>query len=168
MSDQIDRRPGGGGAKAQNTKYKDWGGDGSYPEAVAAFLYAWDTLAGSEAKLLVDSNGYLQVTTKPSVALQNAVIDTASSGDNTIVAADATKKIKVVSYSIVVSAAVSVRWKSGATSKSGAMAFAANGGIALAGNVNAPLFETAVNNALVLNLGSANQASGHVAYFLEA
>lgn len=101
-----------------------------------------------------------------------APIDVASSGDNTIVAADGTRKVKVLSYAIVADAAVSARWKSGAgTSLSGAMSLAANGGLAEgAGNSPATqwLFETAVNQALVLNLSAAVGARGRVSYFLEA
>ena len=100
-----------------------------------------------------------------------AVIDVSASGDNTIVAADATKKIKVLGYSLVADAAVAARWKSGAgTNISGAMSFAANGGIS-DGNGNSPatqwLFETAVNQALVLNLGGAVGGRGRLTYFLE-
>jgi len=101
-----------------------------------------------------------------------AAIDVAASGDNTIVAADGTRKIKVLSYSLVADAAVAARWKSGAgTNLSGAMSLAANGGLADGGG-NAPatqwLFETAVNQALVLNLSGAIGARGRVVYFLEA
>lgn len=101
-----------------------------------------------------------------------APIDVATTGDNTIVAADATRKIKVLSYSLVCDAAVAVRWKSGAsTNLSGAMSCAATGGLA-DGQGNAPatqwLFETAVNEALVLNLGGAIGVRGRLTYFLEA
>lgn len=100
-----------------------------------------------------------------------APIDVAASGDNTIVAADASRRIKVLSYVVVADAAVTARWKSGAgTNLSGAMSLAANGG------VSAPpvppggghWMETAVNQALVLNLGSATGVRGHLSYMLEA
>lgn len=95
-------------------------------------------------------------------------IDVAASGDNTIVAADASNKIKVTDYSIVCDAAVAARWKSGAgTNLSGAMSFAANGGIMAAAGAGRWLFETAVNQALVLNLGGAVGARGHATYFKE-
>lgn len=100
-----------------------------------------------------------------------AAIDVASSGDNTIVAADATRKVKVLSYSLVADSAVSARWKSGAgTNLTGAMSLAANGGLA-DGSGNSPatqwLFETAANQALVLNLSGAVGARGRLSYFLE-
>jgi hypothetical protein len=99
-----------------------------------------------------------------------ASIDVATSGDNTIVAADATRKIKVLSYSLVCDGTVSVRWKSGAASNlSGAMSFVANTGIAPPGGTPAGghIMETAVNQALVLNLSGAVGARGHLSYFLE-
>jgi hypothetical protein len=100
-----------------------------------------------------------------------ASVDAAANGDNTIVAADATKKIKVLSYTLVADGAVTARWKSGAGSNlSGAMSLAANGGVAspVATPGGGHLLETAVNQALVLNLGSATGVRGHVSYFLEA
>ena len=101
-----------------------------------------------------------------------AAIDTAVSGDNTIVGADSTKKIKVLSYVFVGDGTVSVRWKSGAgTNLSGAMALVVDSGVAVGGG-NAPgthwEFETAVNANLVLNLSGAVGVRGHLAYFLEA
>ena len=99
-----------------------------------------------------------------------ASISAASSGANTIVAADSTRKIKVLSYVIVSDDAVTVQWRSGATTVlSGAMSLAANGG------VSAPpiapgqgyWLETAVNEALTLQLGSAIGARGHLSYYLE-
>src|SRR5439155_24458160 len=85
-----------------------------------------------------------------------AAIDVTTSGDNTIVAADASNKIKVLQYVIVADAAVTARWKSGAgTNLSGAMSFAANGGAASSAGAGIWIMETAVNQALVLNLGSA-------------
>lgn len=92
-----------------------------------------------------------------------ASIDTATSGDNTIVAAVTTKKIRVLSVSLVCSAAVAVRWKSAAaTNVSGAMSFAANGGYSAESQFG--LLETTAGEALVLNLSVAQQVSGHVSY----
>lgn len=97
-----------------------------------------------------------------------ASVDVAAGGDNTIVAADAANKIKVVSYVLVADAAVTARWKSGAgTNLSGAMSFVANGGVAATDQPSAHLLETAVNQALILNLGGAIGVRGHIAYYLE-
>lgn len=99
-------------------------------------------------------------------AVKYAVVSTATLGDNTVVAAVAGKRIAVESYALVVSGAVSVKWKSGAaTDLSGAMALAANGGLAPAGaGPDSSLLATAAGGALVLNLSAAVQVSGHVAY----
>lgn len=93
-----------------------------------------------------------------------ASIDVATSGDNTIVAAVASKKIRVLAYTLVCAAATTVIWKSAtAGAITGDMSFAANGGIA------APFspighFETTAGEALVLNLSAANAVSGHLVY----
>lgn len=104
-------------------------------------------------------------------ALAFAPIDVAASGDNTIVAADPSNKIKVASYMLVADAAVAARWKSGVgTNLSGAMSFAANGGCAAppVAPAGGHWLETAVNQALVLNLSAAVGVRGHLSYFLEA
>ena len=98
-----------------------------------------------------------------------AKIDTATSGDNTIVAAFPNRKIRVLNYTVIASGDVSIRWKSASTALSGAMAVATNGGAAPAGAAQSPsgqigLFETAIGEALVLNLSAAIQVSGHLAY----
>lgn len=99
-----------------------------------------------------------------------AKIDTATSGDNTIVAAIPNREIRVINYTTIASGDVAIRWKSGAsTALSGAMALAANGGAAPSGTGQSPsghigLFETAPGEALVLNLSAAVQVSGHLAY----
>lgn len=91
-------------------------------------------------------------------------ISTAASGQTALVSAVTGQKIKVVSYTVVASAAVTVQFQSGSTALTGAMALAANGGVSASGN---HLFETAVNTALNINLGSAVQVSGHLAYYTE-
>lgn len=98
-------------------------------------------------------------------------IDAASSGDNTLVAADTNRRIRVTQYTLIASAAVSVKWKSGSTDLSGAMALPANGGISATSPNDgdgrpAALIETAANEALVLNLSGAVQVSGHLTYDL--
>lgn len=115
-----------------------------------------------------DSTNGIRVDARRGQTLAFAAIDCAASGDNTIVSANATRKLKVYAYVLVVDSAVSVKWKSGAgTNLSGAMSLAANGTLTISGSPSGWLFETAVNNALVLNLSAAVQVSGHVAYFGE-
>ncbi len=104
--------------------------------------------------------------------IKTAVISAASSGTNTVVSGVAAsagapaKIIRVLSYVIVCLTAVTVTWKtSGGASISGAMSFAATGGVAVPFN---PLghFDTVAGDDLVLNLGSAVQCSGHLTYVL--
>lgn len=59
-----------------------------------------------------------------------AVVSATASGANTLVAADGTRKIKVLSYVLVCDGAVTATFKSGSTALSGAMSFVANGGVA--------------------------------------
>ena len=112
------------------------------------------------AKLATDAiqNGTTALTPK------FATIACSSSGDNTIVYAVTSKKIRVLAYVITASAAVNAKWKSLSTGdKSGLLYMAANGGAA------PPFcptghFETAAGEALALNLSSAVAVGGHLTY----
>jgi len=93
-----------------------------------------------------------------------AAISTAASGDNTIVAAVAGKKLRVVKYTIVTASGVSAKFRtSSGADLSGAMALAANSGV---GGAYCPvgLLETAAGDALVLNLSGAVPVAGHLTY----
>lgn len=107
----------------------------------------------------VIQNGLVALTPK------FAIIDAATSGDNTLLAAVASKKIRVVSLYLVASAAVTVRFESGAggTALSGQMNLAANGGFVLPYN---PVgwFETASNTLLNLELSGAISVDGGFTY----
>ena len=96
-----------------------------------------------------------------------AAISGATSGNNTLVAADATKKIRVFALSVVAVTAVDVRFESaaGGTALTGVMSFAANGGYVLPYN---PLggVETVANELLNMELGAAVQVSGSITYGL--
>jgi len=87
-----------------------------------------------------------------------AVISTATSGDQTIVAAVSGKRIVVLNYLMTVSTNT-VTWKSGSTAISGAMDESHS-----VRDPDAGLIETALGEALVLNLGSAVQVSGFLTY----
>lgn len=94
-------------------------------------------------------------------------IDTATSGSNTLVAADTNRRIRVLSYHLVVASAVTVKFIGGAADLTGVMSFAANGGIALSsGHPDIPLLQTAKNEALIISLGGNVQVSGSVTYDL--
>lgn len=113
------------------------------------------------AKLATDTiqNGTTALTPK------FAVIDAAASGDNTILAAVTSKKIRVLSLFLVAAGAVNVRFESGAsgTALTGQMNLAANGGFVLPFN---PVgwFETAAGVLLNLELSGAVSVDGSFCY----
>lgn len=112
----------------------------------------------------------ITVTYGAGQTLKYAQIHATTNGDNTIISAVSGKVFRVISYVLVASAAITVRWYTGASAEaapvSGGMPFAANGGVAIAGSVECPLFTTATNNkALVLNTNAAGTVAGHIAYF---
>jgi len=94
-----------------------------------------------------------------------AVISAAGSGNNTLITAVSGKKIRVLSYTIVTTTAVTCQFQSGAggTNLSGAMPAGVNGVI------SAPFtplghFETAAAALLNLSLGGAVAVAGHLSY----
>lgn len=95
-----------------------------------------------------------------------AIIDAATSGDNTLLSAQGSgNKIRVHSLFVVASAAVTIRFESGAggTALTGQMQLAANGGFVLPFN---PVgwFETAGNTLLNLELSGAISVDGNFQY----
>jgi hypothetical protein len=107
----------------------------------------------------------LQVDPLAGLTLQTAIIDTAASGDTTIVAAVASKMIYVLHWHLVAAAAVSIRWKDGTpTNLTGAESLAANGGLATGNGQGVVLMTKTANKALILNLSAAVQVSGSIVY----
>jgi hypothetical protein len=100
-------------------------------------------------------------------AVKYAVIDHATSGDNTIVAAVAGKKIRVLSYVLASAGTVTARWESGAggTALSGQMTTAVNSVIEASFNPYGH-FETAADALLNLELSGAVSVDGHLSYIL--
>jgi hypothetical protein len=93
-----------------------------------------------------------------------AAINAASSGDNTILAAQgAGKKIVVTSVAIVSDGTVDIRWESGAsgTALSGQIPLQAREGYSASDPYG--LFETAANALLNLELSAAVNVHGHIA-----
>jgi hypothetical protein len=94
-----------------------------------------------------------------------AIIDAATSGDNTLVAAVASKKIRVLSLWLVAAGTVNVRFESGAagTALSGQANLVVNAGFVLPFN---PVgwFETAANTLLNLELSAAISVDGGLTY----
>lgn len=103
--------------------------------------------------------------TGDSSRIKYAVIDHATSGDNTLVAAVTGRKIRVRSLFIIASGDVTGRFESGAsgTALSGQMAFGANGGMVLADNPTG-WFETASGSLLNLELSGATSVDGGLSY----
>lgn len=99
--------------------------------------------------------------------IDRAVISTAALGDTTLVAAVPGKRIKVIGYTIVSTAANAIKFRSGTTDITGAMALAANGGISSPSDRNTVEFQTAVGALLAINLSAATQVSGHLVYKVE-
>jgi hypothetical protein len=97
-----------------------------------------------------------------------AAIDISSSGDNTIIAADTNKKIKVVSIFFTMSAENDITLKRGTTDLSGAMPFAGTNEPRGATINFWPIpLETDVNEAFIINLSAASQVSGFCQYYKE-
>ena len=144
----------GSGVQVQRIK-PVWGADGTGTDTqVSQPLPAQTTLEVSQ----MSSLGTIATP-------QFAVINTSASGDTTIVALVSSKVIRVLSYVIVADNAVAAKFTSGAagTALTGAMSLSANGGIAAPFN---PVghFQTGSGVALVLNLGAAVGARGHLTY----
>lgn len=124
------------------------------------------TVALSAGATNVGSTGaYLSDSAAPATVLtpKFATIVASASGATVIVAANATKKIRVLSYDLVANGAVNVKWQSASTDKTGLLYFAANGGISTSFS---PVghFETAANEALNINLSAAIAVGGQLVY----
>lgn len=92
--------------------------------------------------------------------------DENTAADHELVAAEAGKKIVLVSMLLVASDAVSVQFKSAANNISGVMPLAANAGFVLDQNYTGHT-ETNTGEALNLNLSAAIQVGGMLSYRLE-
>lgn len=92
-------------------------------------------------------------------------IDAATRGDNTLLAAVTSKKIRVVSLFLVAAGTVNVRFESGAggTALTGQMNLVANTGFVLPYNPGG-WFETASNTLLNLALSAAVSVDGSLSY----
>lgn len=91
-----------------------------------------------------------------------AVINANTTGDTTIVAAVPGKKIRVVAFGLVAAGTVSVKFRRGTTDITGSLRLTEAGGIAH--SFSGGLFETGVNQALVINLSAAVPVGGYVVY----
>ncbi len=134
---------------------QSWGADGSATDASVA--------APSPVQASIETN---QMTAGGTVvAPKFAIIDAATSGDNTLLAAVSAKKIRVLALFLVAAGTVNVRIESGAggTALTGQMNLVANTGFVLPYN---PVgwFETASNTLLNLELSAAISVDGALTY----
>lgn len=133
----------------------EWGADGVANDvAVAAPMPVQATLETS------------QMTAAGTILTPKfAIIDAATSGDNTLVAAVTSKKLRVLALFLVAAGAVNVRLESGAggTALTGQMNLVANTGFVLPYN---PVgwCETAVTTLLNLELSAAISVDGSLVY----
>ena len=135
-------------------------------------LEAWDKLVGAVRSLTTPSDTQ-PVDLRRGLSIGFKPISVLNSGGNVIVAADATRKIKVLEYVLVSEGTCAVTWRSHinpGTDLTGPMPLIVNTGVA-AGGGNAPgshwEFETNVNEDLVLVLSVQCGVRGHMTYFLE-
>jgi len=96
-------------------------------------------------------------------------IDTATAGNNTLIAANANARIRVHNYVFVTGGVVNVKFVGGTTDLTGAMSSSVSSPSATptTADQEACLFHTGKNEALIINLSDAVQVSGHLAYSLE-
>lgn len=93
--------------------------------------------------------------------LTEIAVDCASSGDNTLIAAVANRRIRVYRGFLIAASSVAATVKDGAsTSLTGAMTI----GSAFWSYDTRPWFTTTAGNAFILNLGGAVQVSGRLYY----
>lgn len=136
-------------------------GDGTYSMALSLSTALAAQIDSVAAKLATDAvmDGQTPLTPK------FAPIAAASSGNNTVVAAVAGKKIRVLDYCLSFSGAVNAKFQTGAggTDLTGLHYGAANAQVP--GSFN-PLgkFETAAGALLNLNLSAATAVGGYVVY----
>jgi len=91
-----------------------------------------------------------------------AQINATSSGETQVVPAVSNRRIVVVAFAVIANSAVNIRFRSGATDITGTMRLVEGGGIAHA--YDAGLFQTAVNQPLIINLSANATVGGYVVY----
>jgi hypothetical protein len=165
MADNFVTNAGSGGStfasdEISSTHYPrvkvSWGADGVANEtAVASPVPVQSSIESSQ----MSGAG---VILTPKFAVISATTD---NGDVSLVAAVSSKKIRVLSYTLVADAAITIRFESGAagTALSGTMPLIANTGIA-SGFCPVGHFETAVITALSLEMTGTGNVYGHLTY----
>lgn len=126
---------------------------------------------GVASTLDAQSNAGVSLNTKAmldgatTITPKFAVIAASTSGNNTLVAAVASKKIRVLAYNFIANGSVNAKFQSGAggTDLTGLKYCVVNGGLVAPFN---PVgwFETAVNTLLNLNLSAGVAVGGELTY----
>lgn len=156
----------GAGVLVQRVKVT-WGADGSMADVSAANKMPVQVDAagrGSDSVAAADStDAIMSLLTVLTPKFQKIVAST--TGLTTIVAAVASRKIRVVRWSLVCSAAVNVKWQSqvGPTDLTGLHYFAVNGGISEP-YCKVGHFETIAGEALSINLSGNVPVGGSLTY----
>ena len=94
--------------------------------------------------------------------VQYAPINATNSGNTQVVGAVSGKRIRVIAYAVIANATVSIKFQSGTTDITGSMRVVEGGGIAHA--YDGGLFETAVGQALNINLSTNATVGGYIVY----
>lgn len=151
--------PGGAGLVTSSTPRTTLAND---DPAVAALQTIRD--ATNTVNVAQDTDTVKQGAT--SLVPKFAVISASTSGNNTLVAAVASKKIRVLAYNFIGNGAVNAKFQSGAggTDKTGLKYIAAAGGGICAPFNPVGWFETATNTLLNLNLSGAVAVGGELVY----
>lgn len=100
------------------------------------------------------------------LAVKFARINATADGDNTVVAAVASKKIRVCGYALSVTAAGTISLQDTATTPAvhAQFSLAANGVVSYAGDCNAPAIETAAGEGVEVNNPTGVDTLGHLTY----
>jgi hypothetical protein len=91
-----------------------------------------------------------------------APINATTSGNTQVVGAVSGKRIRVIAFAVVANATVNIKFQSGTTDITGSMRVVEGGGIAHA--YDGGLFQTAVGQALNINLSANATVGGYVVY----
>ena len=113
----------------------------------------------AQGKVFLDGN-------QEAAGLRQAEINATASGDTTVVTGVSGRVIRVIGLVLVCAAAVSVAWKTGATTtRINPQAFAANGGMAY-NAFPGWFYETDSGDNAVINLSAAVNVRGSLYYVL--
>ena len=101
-----------------------------------------------------------------SVPIKFARVNATADGDNTIITGVGGKKLRVLGYALVASAAgiITIQDSAGTPAILAQFPLAANGGVSYAGGLECPAFETPTGNGLEISNPSGVDTLGHITY----